>query len=233
MKKTVSLILLAMLLFAFACPSFAANKTQIKVSASQTEATVGDEIEITVAFEGTPANNICVLELVVPIDKNAFSYVEGSALQSLEKASGMTTSAAQYREKSADVFCNWVDVQSVIPESTTTIYTFKVKVTEYAKNGEYTFALSEDSFLTDVNIEDIFFDAHSCKVAVAGSPETPVETEVPNAQVTPDGAGQNNIGLENVADPIAKGNDSLIWIIIGAVVLLGAGAVIFVKAKKK
>ena len=233
MKKTVSLILIAMLVFAFACPCFADNQTQIKVSASQTEATVGDEIEITVAFDGTPANNICVLELVVPIDKDAFSFVEGSALQSLEKASGMTTSAAQYREKSADVFCNWVDVQAVIPTSTTTIYTFKVKVTEYAKNGEYTFALSGDSFLTDENIEDIFFDAHSCKVTVTGSPETPVESSAPNAQVTPVGAGQNNIGTGNVADPIEKGNDSLIWIVLGAVVLLGAGAVILVKAKKK
>ncbi len=234
MKKIISVILVLVLMLCMAVPAFAANDTSIKVSASKSEVTVNDEVEITVAFE-KKANNISVLEMLVPIDSDAFEYVEGSAQEKLPTVSSMLIGDASYRERSRDMFCNWVDIQSTIPDSASEIFTFKLKVTEHAKNGEYTFTLSEDCFLTDADDNDIFFDVVPCTVTVSGSPETAVESKAPNAQITPEGAGNNTDASQNVVEGeiVEKGNDGAAWLIIAAVVAACAVVVVFATIAKK
>lgn len=236
MKKTVCAILAFVLILSMALPAFAANETRISVKASKTEVTVDDEIEITVAFD-KKAKNISVLELIVPIDSDAFKYVEGSVKEELPSVSNMLIGDASYRERSSDLFCNWVDISATIPDSAKTIFTFKLKVTEHAKNGEYTFKLSDDCFLTDADDKDIFFDSESCVVKVNGSPETVVESKAPNAQITPEGAVNGGDVLQNngtvEAEIVEKENDALTWIIIGAVILVAAAIVIVFSKKGK
>lgn len=245
MKKTVLTILALVLMFSMACPAFAANDTQISVMASKSEATVGDEIEFTVLFD-KKAGNISVLELIVPINSDAFEYVQGSAQKKLPTLSEMLTGDAAYREKNNDMFCNWVDIQSTIPDSANEIFTFKLKVTEHAKNGEHTFGISSESFLTDADLEDIFFDTVSCTVKIAGSPETAVESKAPDAQTTPQSADvQNNMADNNgntaasTAEALADGNsensggNNAAWIIIAAVAVVCVIVVVIVLTGKK
>ncbi|MBQ9832332.1 MAG: hypothetical protein IJO48_01225 [Clostridia bacterium] len=235
MKRFISIMMTAILMFCLAVPTFAANQTKINVSASSAQAVPGDEIEITIAFAAQPADNISVMELVLPFDTSAFEYVEGSAKQVLPSLTGMTTGAAAYRERSGDMFCNWIDVQAAIPVSTTDIVSFKLKVTEYAKNTEYTFDLSDECFLTDADDNDIFFDTQAAKITVSGSPETKVE-ETSDAQ----NGTNNNTTLpadseqttpEAEADKDSK--DGFAWevILIIAAILVACGIVV-VFAKK-
>lgn len=242
--KAAALVLVIVIMMGSA--AYAANGTVISVTSSSVAVSPGDIVDVTVAFAPLASGNISILELCVPIDTNAFAYVEGSAKKFLESTQN-TISAAAFRQNASDVFCNWVDITSAIGKNTTAIYAFKLKVNDSAANGTYPLNLEAKSFITDADGKGISFTAQGTAITVKGSsatekppqqsdspaventflPESPLITteQVSTPVSTPqDGTSAMGYGVSGGSDA----PDTVLWIVLG---LIAGGAVIAILIK--
>ncbi|MBQ2662211.1 MAG: hypothetical protein IJF80_06135 [Clostridia bacterium] len=183
MKRILSVFLAVALVLGIAIVpmlAFAEAEVEFAVTVDNPTPQVGDEINVTVAFTKCPAN-VNVLELVIPIDTEAFEVVGTAPTYDLQKNDN-TAGDASFKNENSEVFVNFVDVAEPLKEGSSTITTFKLKVLAAG-----TIAISPESFVvTEENGEsrDLTWDATDAEVTLFVE-ETEKPTEEPEETMPP------------------------------------------------
>ena len=156
----------------------------VSMSADNDTPSIGEIITVTIKFEKCPAN-INTLELVIPIDTEAFeaitTYENGiqvSPTYNLQKNIN-TTGGSCFRANGSEAFINFVDITETLTATAATVMTFQLKV-----KAAGTIAISEsDSFFVDESTsKDITWTSNA--VTVEPTTQT-TNTSAPNPIQTP------------------------------------------------
>ncbi len=138
----------------------------VSVSVSKEVIAPGETVTVTVAFEQLSTRNISVMELIIPINMDAFSFVQDSAQFFLEKSEN-TIGDAIFLSAKNQFFCNYVDVSSPIPSNSGTICTFKLTAKQNIDNVIASFDIADTSFMCDAYLNDIAYTSTGSTVTIS------------------------------------------------------------------
>lgn len=148
--------------------SKAATSPVIKITASKEVVTPGETITVTVAFDPLWVTNLAVMELIIPINVDAFTFVQDSAQFYLSKGENAIGDAIFLTAKN-QFFCNYVDVSTPLTSKTTTVCSFKLTAKQNVDNVTSVFEIADTSFLCDPYLNDISFTAESATVSISSA----------------------------------------------------------------
>lgn len=146
--------------------SIKATSPVVSISTSKEVVAPGETITVTVSFDPLYVTNLSVMELIIPINMDVFSFVQDSAQFYLEKGDN-TIGDAIFLSAKNQFFCNYVDVSKPINYKATKICSFMLTAKQNIDNAAASFELSDTSFMCDANLNDIAYTSRGTTVTVS------------------------------------------------------------------